>query len=221
MKNRRIPVIAKWWLALASVFALLLLGLGYGAEWPAPPSGQPVQIRSQVKYDPKLSDRFFESEEWSYPYWIIKRPDGSVVNPRGGPTDEKDLRLKHTARCASSFQYEHFINFCDARLLDGGTIELFIHEASPAVDDYLRIVLQNGVFWSQYWTYYKHLQSNSGLTWTTREQELTLDRQVYHKGDVIKGRIVFECVQEVTNPPYIARYPKIIKVEGVFKTILE
>jgi len=40
--------------ALAVVLVLLLLGHGVGA-WPVPPPGQPAQISSQVRYDPKCS----------------------------------------------------------------------------------------------------------------------------------------------------------------------
>ena len=63
------------------------------------------------------------------------------------------------------------------------------------------------------------------LIWTTKRQKLTLDKNVYRKGDVIKGRIDFECVEEPTNPKYIEKWGKIIPssitVKGVFKTILE
>jgi hypothetical protein len=207
-------------LALAAVLALWLLGHGLCAKWPDPPPGQPEQMRSQANYDPKLADPFFKSEKWSYPWWIIKRADGSIENTFGGPTDEKELpRLKHTARCYTSFQGENWINFCDAKLSNGNTIELFIHDQHA---HNLRIVIQSELFWSQYWYYYKaRTRLDEGLRWTTKKQELTLDKQVYRKGDVIKGRIVFECAEEVNNPLPSNKFPKIIKIEGVFKTILE
>jgi len=47
---------------------------------------------------------------------------------------------------------------------------------------------------------------------------------VYRNGDVIKGKIDFECVQEPTNREYIEKWgsdPTTIKVYGVFKTIVE
>jgi hypothetical protein len=224
MEAGHIPVIPKLWLPVAVALALLPLGHGYGAEWPVPPPGQPAQIRSQVNYDPKLSDPFFESDEWSYPWWIIKHGDGTIENTAGGPTDEKELpHLKHTARCFTSFQGEHWIKFCNAKLLDADTIEHCIHDGDEANSDNLRIVVQKGVFWSQYWTVYKRIiRGHEGATWTTTKQELTLDKKVYRQGDVIKGRIVFECVEEATNPlPGHQIHAEIIKVEGVFKSILE
>jgi hypothetical protein len=198
-----------WRISISLTLALFLLGLCYGARLRVP-DGQPEQIRSQVQYDPNLSDPFFETEELSYRC----------------TEHAKELRYKLTARCLGSHQYEHSINFCFAKLLEGNTIELFIHDNydCPGPDDNLKIVVQNGVFWSQYWTVYKHLASNYGLIWTTRMQKLTLDKKEYGKGDVIKGKIDFECVQENGDPKLIEEYgrnPRTITVKGVFKTILE
>lgn len=120
LMNRRLL----WWLSIALTLPLLLLGVCYGAGVRLP-EGQPVQMRTQVNYDPNLSDPFFDTQE------------------------------SYTARVFTKFQYDRFINFCEARLLDGDTIELFIHERNPANNDNLRIVVENGAFWSQYWYYYK------------------------------------------------------------------
>jgi hypothetical protein len=187
---------ARWIPALATVLVLLLLGRGFGDKWTDPlPQGQPAQIKSQVNYNPKLSDPFFEAGE------------------------------SYTAQVFTSFQYDRFIKFCDAKLLDGNTVELFIHEHNPSNDDNLRIVVENGVFWSQYWYYYKDFFGNyEGLKWTTTKQELTLDKQVYRRGDVIKGKIDFECIQENKHPRLIEKYgrnPRTITLKGVFKTILK
>lgn len=182
-----------WCISIAFTLSLLLLGACYGG-WEVP-KGQPAQIKSPVNYDPNLSDPFFESEERSHPWWICKRPDGTIENTMGGPSDEKKLpRLKHTAKCFISFHGKHWINFCDAKLLDGNATELFIHHMDAGTNDNLRIVIQNGAFWSQYWTDYKRAfhSADKGLRWTTKKQELTLNKQVYRKGDVVKGKIVIE-----------------------------
>ena len=59
----------------------------------------------------------------------------------------------------------------------------------------------------------------------TTRQKLTLDKKAYRKGNVIKGRIDFECVQKVIDPKNIERWGKdpttTIKVYGVFKTIVK
>jgi hypothetical protein len=66
--------------------------------------------------------------------------------------------------------------------------------------------------------------SNEVPLWRDSSQKLTLDKKVYPKGDVIKGRIEFECLEEPTNPKYIegwGRHLTTIKVYGVFKAIVE
>jgi hypothetical protein len=211
-------------LAFVAIFALLLLGHGFGAEWPVPPQGQPVQIKSQVTYDPKLADPFFESEKWSNGNLVAENAHGRILYTREEcSSDQKGPRcLKNTARFISSQNFEHTIDFCHAKLLHGDTIELFIHDDDSPIPDYLRIVVQKGVFSSQYWTYYK---AGRGLErWTSTRQKLTLDKRVYRNGDVIKGRIDFECLEEPTNPKYVEKWgrnPKTIKVYGVFKTTVE
>jgi hypothetical protein len=192
------------WLLLGLFFAVSLHGQGFGAEWREPPAGQPTQMQSQVNYDPKLSDPFFTSYERSYP-----------------DCDGKQRTGLHTAKCFSSFN-ESEINCCDAKLVVDGALQLYLHVHGA---HYLRIALQKGKFRSQYWYYYKaRTPGDEFLTWTTTEQELTLNRKVYRKGDVIKGRIYFVCVQGNSDPKLaekFAKNPRIIKIEGVFKTVVK
>ena len=55
------------------------------------------------------------------------------------------------------------------------------------------------------------------MVWTTTKQKLILNKEEYKRGDIIKGKIEFECVQEVTNPKYSGCNPGTIKIAGVFK----
>lgn len=204
------------WILLAPFLTLLLLGHGYGGERPDSPGGQREQMWSHVDYDPKLSDPFFESDEWSY--W-----EGSRENPDSGmfPPREVPRKLKHTARCVStSFGSKHEVRFCEAKLRDDSKIDLFIKEHNPAFDDALRVQIKNGMFTCQYWTYYR-AGPREGLIWTTKRQKLTLDKKAYRKGDVIKGRIDIEVLDEFVNPKSPGRSPRLITVYGVFKTIVE
>ncbi len=127
---------------------------------------------------------------------------------------------KSTARCYSTHSnVKHAVEFCEARLLDGNTIDLLIYHHSPAFDDGLRIRSRHGRFTCQYW----HIRSVGARTWTTKRQKLTLDKKTYRKGDVIKGWIDFECVGEFVGrtAKRWGRRPTTIRVYGVFKTILE
>ncbi len=206
------------WILLGPVLALLLISSCFGASWrEVPQRGQPDQMWSKVDYDPKLTDPFFTSNERSY--W-----EGSRTLPDRGmfPPGEVPRRLKETAMCFStSFGGGiHRVRFCKARLLDGSAIELFFRESNPAFDDRLRIAIRNGRFKSQYWCVYR-AGPRKGLQWTTKRQKLTLDKKSYRRGDVIKGRIDFECLDELINLKYPNRRPRRIMVYGVFRTIVE
>jgi hypothetical protein len=218
MKTRHIPRITKLWLALATVLVLLLLGHCFGYDkWQLTPD-QPEQMSSKLDYDPKLTDPFFKTNEWSYWY------GGQVVVNGMFPEGEKPPRLQHTAKCFStSHRMEHEVRFCDTRLVDVNTIVLVIHDPSLEFVEKLTVRVTNGMFTCQYWTGYK-APTRTALIWTTTSQKLTLDKKAYRKGAVIKGRIDFECVQEATDPKYIEKYgktPVTIKVYGVFKTIIQ
>ncbi len=126
----------------------------------------------------------------------------------------------------TTFQGDHFIRFCDAKLVDANTIELFIHDRDPATNDNLRIIIRDGVFRSQYWTKYllgTGTRLPAGVRWTTTRQKLTLDKKVYRKGDLIKGKIEFECAEELAYLwlPFLSETTRTITINGVFKTILE
>ncbi len=195
-----------WVVALAAVLGLLLLAQGLDAKWQDPPLGQPAQMRSQVKYDPKLFDPFFEKEEWGCPMEVRD-------------CDNKDL-LRKTAKLWTDWQVPGWISYCDAKQLDSGKLELFFHQYPRSPLHRLKMIVQKGKCWSQFWTLYE-AGPTMGLSWTTTTQELTLDKRVYGKGDEIRGRIVFECLDEFKISGYGQRPPRVIKIEGVFKTIVE
>jgi hypothetical protein len=161
------------------------------------------------------------------PWWISEKADGHFESLRS--EDERPVknppRLKHTAKCLStSFGEEHLVTFCEARLLEANMIDLLIHDNNPSFTDALRVQIRNGMFTCQYWTRYRAVRRHEALIWTTTRQKLTLDKKVYRKGDVIQGRIEFECEEEETFPEYVkkwGRHPVPITVNGVFKTVVE
>ena len=58
--------------------------------------------------------------------------------------------LKHTAKCIStSFGDEHDVGFCEVRMLDVNTIDLFIYQFGGGFDDALRVQIRNGAFTCQ------------------------------------------------------------------------
>jgi hypothetical protein len=239
------------WILWGPIFALLLLTHSFAAEWwEVSPPGQPEQMSSEVHYNPKLFDKFFESDDWICPRGAEPETcrDGKPITILNDPWDPLkpetcfELRawtcadgckecaicrygkpvVKLTARCyATSWGVKHPVKFCEAKSLDGNVIELLIHESNPAFRDALRILIREGKFTSQYWV----VDAMRSFTWTTTRQKLTLDKKMYRKGDLIKGRIDFECVSKVINPKDIERWGKdpssTCKVYGVFKATLE
>jgi hypothetical protein len=145
---------------------------------------------------------------------------GGGRGPKKAPS-----HVKHTAKCFSTFDVgKHLVKFCDARLLDGNTIELLFHETNVPFIEQLQVRIRNGMFTCQYWGLRDVSPPIEVFTWTTKRQDLTLDKKAYRKGDLIKGRIGFECVREIIDPEYVRKYgkrPETIQVSGVFKTILK
>lgn len=171
------------------------------------PDGQPRQIKTKVQYDENLKHPFFDKTEFHF----------------GDPEFGEDPKRKfvHTAKCFTSHQIEHYIHFCEAKLISNDTIEILIHELTPSTNDNLKIIVSQGQFSCQYWTSYVGDRGDEKLVWTTKKQNLKLNKKRYKKGEVMKGEIKFECLQEVTNPKYKGRFPRTIKIEGVFKPIIK
>jgi hypothetical protein len=184
--------------------------------------GQTKQMVSPVEYDPEIFDLFFDEVETSWPWWIVDHGDGTFEDTRGHITKIEDIPvLTHTADCRTRHQGLHQIKFSHARLLKDGAIKLKIEDESASTWDSLTIHIDNGRFSSHYKTRYPADPPDIGLIWTTTKQRLVLEKKNYKKGDVIKGRIEFECVQEATNPKYGGRNPRKIRIEGPFKPTLQ
>jgi len=62
----------------------------------------------------------------------------------------------------------------------------------------LLITINGNTFISQYSTTYKIYEKDQDFVWKTIDQILTLDKTRYSKGDEIKGKIGFKCIE--TNP---------------------
>ena len=191
------------WLLLAPAFALLLLTAGiadavrYGAEMWELRRGPHDQMWSQVNYDPIPADPFFESNGLLYSRGYVPY---TFEVPGKGPNREK-----HTAECFSNVPGgRSLIKFCDARFIGPHRIDLLIHVLGGFEYVGLRIWIRDGKFKSAYW-------GDSSRKSPTTRQKLTLDKKTYQKGDVIKGRIDFECINGLD----------VIKVYGFFKTIVE
>lgn len=201
--------------------ALIILILPYNLFAIDRPEGQPKQFESIVQYDTKIDDPFFKLNNWSYPDFIVKINDDRFEDTETGKIlKEKDVpRLRHTANCISSNRSNHLLKYCDARLLSDGYIELYFHELSPAYYDNLLIIIKGNKYTSQYWTQHLIYRKSDSYIWTTKKQNLILDKIKYNANDIIKGKIEFECLEENINPKNKENHT--ISISGVFKTSIK
>ena len=154
-------------MTLSRILLIILIWLTSITSIYAEPKGQPTQLISPVQYDAMLSDPFFMSNEWSYPWWVVNHYDGYVETIEGAKIAENDsMHLKHTANCITNQQYEHKIRFCEAEL-SNGTIILYIHDFTASTNDNLKIKITNRLFQCQYWTTYVADRGDEGLIWVT------------------------------------------------------
>jgi len=209
------------WTVLGILFTQFLVSYGSGAG-PRIPQDLETQIWSQVEYIPKLNDPFFRSVKWTYPRWIRESPKRYFISLR---TEDKNPvkdppRIVRTAELLSnSWNYWHLLSFCEASLLGQHTIQLLVPDQNN-ITEQLRVLVRDGKFSCQYW----QTRGLGAYTWTTTRQKLTLDREMYRKGDVIQGRLDFECIMVRTNREAMRKHgkrPQTIQVYGVFKTIVE
>jgi hypothetical protein len=183
---------------------------------------QPKQMESTVEYDTEMTEQFFEVDKWSPSWWIIERDDGSFEDTTGQITRREDIpRLRHTAACRTEHQIPHMINFSEARQIDKNSIEIRIYDESASTYDDLTVIVRNGRFSSQYKTVYPVAAANSGLIWTTTKQRLVLNKKHYEKGEIIRGCIEFECVEEKREARNGKKYIHTIRIDGRFKPTLQ
>jgi hypothetical protein len=183
---------------------------------------QPKQMESPVEYDTEMTDQFFEVDTWSSPWWIIERDDGSFEDTTGQITRREDIpRLRHTAECRTEHQIPHMIKFSEARQIDKDTIEIRMHDESASTYDDLTVIVRNGHYSSHYKTVYPEAAANTGRIWTTTKQRLVLNKKQYAKKEVIRGRIDFECVEEMKAARNGKKNIRSIRIEGRFKPILQ
>jgi hypothetical protein len=192
-----------WILALTAVLLLLLLGHGFGLV--LTPDLAPMW--SRVHYDPNLTED------------VLTR----LMKMVSLSTDKcyfTSFGIKKGVVCKLTLirpDYVH-VSISKERLE-------YLHGETP--DDYdpeycgetLNVEIIKGMF-RCYHERRDCIKPGCGY-WckaTTKRQELTLDKQTYRKGDVITGRIDFECLVECPQCP---EKPEPVIVKGVFRTILK
>ncbi len=175
---------------LALTAVLLLLLLGHGF-------GTERQW-SRVNYDPKLTQGY-----------------GQML---------LHLFREDTGSCYfTSFGIKNRVE-CEARLIRPDWIHVRIVKQRPAdptsCGEALLGNIMNGMFACYYQTTCKMPSPTKWWACTTKRQGLTLDKKTYRVGDLVTGRVDFECLEECPECEGQDK-PKPVTVEGVFRTILQ
>ncbi len=139
-------------------------------------------LLSSVQIIPELDSPFFVTIEKSYPWYIIDHGEGKLEDTSDGSVEAEDrVQVEHTAKCVSSHQGEHEMNFCDARS-DGDITKLHIWGGLPAYASSLRITIDDDlkVLCSFEATY---PAPNNGFRWRITKKEIQLrDRNIDKNG---------------------------------------
>jgi hypothetical protein len=196
-----------WIVVLATLLVLLLLGHGFGAER----SSMPTPEWSQVHYDPNLTEDLLTR--------LLK-----IVHLSTDKCYFTSFGIRST--CAFKLEsldkrvYQDHIQFTLVKLPDP-TEPRCLEDC----DERLSVKIMDGRFWCSYlnfcyWRQIACFHSNSCYRYlkSVKRQELTLDKRTYRLGDVIIGRIDFECLVECPESP---EKPEPVMVKGIFKTILK
>ncbi len=230
MKTRRIHKISKLWLALAGVFALSLLGHAFGYDIWQPPPEQPEQISSMVDYDPKLTDRFFESDQRSCRRGYIKGAtcrDGKPVLILSPPCNKTWRSVLYEEECPIEVPEWTCPDGCkECATCERGRPLLkhtakcystsfgFKHEVRFCEARFVDVNMIDLLIHDSDPATSDSLlirirngkftclywNHDGGGGWTTTQQKLILEKKTYQKGDVIKGRIDFLSLNELNKP---------------------
>ncbi|MGO9568144.1 MAG: hypothetical protein ACLP5H_11435 [Desulfomonilaceae bacterium] len=189
--NRAVRITARI-VALATVSVLLFIGHGFCTER----QSIPTAVWSRVQYDPNLTEDLLSR--------LLKMVSLSTDN------------------CyLTSFGTKNGV-VCKLILTSPDHIAVDIAKQVPesASLDVCSEVLKGSIINGMFTCYYIRVcyAGCGNCKATTKRKELTLDKKTYQKGDVVTGRINFECLYEC---PGCLEKPEPIIVKGIFQTILK
>lgn len=156
----------------------------------------------QVTYDAQLSDRLFDTEEYSWPWYIIEHPDGRLENVTGEDS-EVVAKYRHTARVSSKYIMPHTIDTAYAWIAPNGDLLIAIYFEKVELNDHLLISLRGSAFAAAYWTY--PLVTGAQAVWEILDANLVLQHPGAHVDDPLNAFVdvrikgVFEDGSIVAN----------------------
>jgi hypothetical protein len=172
---------------------------------------------SFLNVTPSLKDSFWFTNQWDYPWYLIKDEAGrfsSNISNTVKPADTAHLYF--TAKCRTSVQGGYNIRYCEAKK-QGDIITLTFFDGEPSYISRFYVYIKQSSFYFKPQTIYPTYMLRSNMQYTINSERLSLVKNNYAKGDVIAGYIdcVFTETSDSANHP-IQRSNLYIK--GYFKT---
>jgi hypothetical protein len=168
---------------------------------------------STIDYDPNLKDPFFKPNESS----------DALVCDDGVGTYGVNHKVECCCNSKEGLDETRLHRFCEARVIDGHNIALRFYDPDRGHErgTCLMVWMRKGRFTMDYQgsnVYGKSIRLQ--VRWIPQKQKLTLDKRAYRKGEVIKGRIEFECLKRMRWRGLKQEKTRTFKIFRVFKAIL-
>jgi len=144
-------------------------------------------LEGLITIDSQLHSEFFDTNETSYPWYIIEKHDGTFENTLSQEITKQDqVPIEHTSNCISTHQGEHKMDFCHAKL---GTdkLQLEIYGGLPSFASSLMIEIWGSKFSCFFRAVYPAPVKN--LQWKILSKELTLKKKNLKKGERLYAKI--------------------------------
>ena len=163
---------------------------------------------------PELKSRFFGVTTKSYPPGIIDHGAGKLEDTIDGSVEPEDrIQIEHNAKCISSHQGKHAMNFCDA-WIDQGTTKLRIWGGFPAYASSLTVFIDDDLtvrcsFEASY------PAPTAGLGWSITKKTIRLRERNVASGDRLYGWLAVEFEERAEEDGKVIWMP--YEIEGYFK----
>ena len=175
-------------------------------------------ITKDITIDKKLKSEFFNITEKSYPWYIIKKDDGTFENVISDDevTEEDRVLIEYTSNCITDHRGSHMMRLCDAKLIPDG-IQLKISGGEPAWANSFLIKIIGNKFYCYFRANYPVLHDS--LKWNILSKELKLKDNDFKKGKRIYAwiSVKFEEIAVFNGETTKRKY----SISGYLKPILE
>lgn len=182
-------------------------------------SGQAPR-KAKLSIDAAMVDTFAFTNQWDYPWYIIKKEDGTFSNTLGEKITEADTtHLFFTSNCQTNVQGGYTVNYCYAST-KSNTVTLHFTGGLPAYGGDFYVYIKGDSFYFKPTVAYPVTAYGEKSIFITNNQKLQLNKNSYTIGDTITGYINCSFTQ-LTTIPNKRRQKQALYLKGYFCTVLK